>query len=801
MNWSKLLPSTLNPDVLFRQLSNVDHDIATQALRDIVILFAICIAIIFGICVLWQTMTSWLRTEPYLKATRDVQLAANAVVTSDLALCRELQHHLIEFSSRDGTSRSAKRRTVDAAEVFRESALGPAFSTSRLILAIPSILTGLGVLGTFVGLQLGIGSLDFTNLEASIKPLINSCAVAFSSSVWGVGASLLFSWWEKAWEGFALSRVHTIQNRVDGLFPRYVPEEALLEMERSSRGTEELLKGLAVAIGATMQEAIGSLGERIVAAVSSATAEGHGPLMEKSAELLSRRLTAELANLGDEVRNMAKQFSDRFNGASEGFARTVGTFHPTVEALAATVGEAQRTVVEAVAKLNSHENVMGEMAGAAMNIRSAADSFGSMNETLVQSVARNEEASKAQLLAAKSNERVADQFGKTGERWPEIQNALEDAARVMSSLDAKLKEQIGSMANQFGERFSGASDGLLQSVNGFRPTVDTLAATVNGAQRVVADAVLKLSAHEMVMQDMADAAVNIRRAAEAFGIMNETLSVSATRNEEASKAQLSAAQSNERVAEQFSLVGQGLPKISETVEAAAREIGSLGSPIRVLRDLVAGQPERQREIDSARATSESERNQLLLSMAGNLAEKVGSAAQQFAEVGALADKLAASATSLEGASTELAVFGQQVVQASKDQRDASEAARAAAASGERVAKAFEPVPGALTALTGGLTSAGLSVRTGAESARESYRELIVLQKEWFAGAELGLNAMKDRLQSLLNAYGEQVEGTTKDLMKQWTEKVAECLQSYSTQVDILDGGLQDIQSAISKLTK
>jgi len=38
-------------------------------------------------------------------------------------------------------------------------------------------------------------------------------------------------------------------------------------------------------------------------------------------------------------------------------------------------------------------------------------------------------------------------------------------------------------------------------------------------------------------------------------------------------------------------------------------------------------------------------------------------------------------------------------------------------------------------------------------------------------------------------------------MKQWTEEVAECLKSYSTQVDILDGGLQDIQSAISKLSK
>lgn len=660
MNWKKLLPSTLNPEVLFRHLSNADHNIATEALRDIVILLALSIAAVFAVCVLWQTLTSWLRTRQYLKVTKGGELAADAVMSSNLSLFRELQHHLIEFPSRDGSGKSSKRRTVDAAEVFRESALGPAFSSSRLILAIPSILTGLGVLGTFVGLQLGIGSLDFAKLDASIKTLLSSCAVAFSSSVWGVGASLAFSAWEKFCEGIALGRVHTIQNRVDSLFPRYVPEEALLEMERTSRGTENLLKDLAVAIGAEMQKAIGRLGAEIKDAVSSATAEGHGPLMEKSAELLSSALTAEMVNLKEQIANMSEQFAEKFSGASEGLARTVGSFQPTVEALSGAVGDAQRTVANAVAKLNSHETVMVEMAGAA---------------------------------------------------------------------------------------------------------------------------------------------VNIRQASEAFGAMNETFTLSAARNEEASKAQLAAAQSNERVAEQFIRIGEGLPKISETVEAAARVIGSLGSPIRDLQALLEGQPELQRQIDTARSTSESERSQLLLSMAGNLAEKVGIAAQQFAEVGALADKLTASATSLEGASSELAVFGQQVVQASKDQRDASEASRAAAASGERAAKAFEPLPGAITALAGGLASAGTSVREGAETARDSYRELIELQKKWFEGAELGLNGMKDRLQTLLKAYGDQVEGQTRNLMKQWTEEVAECLKSYSTQVDILDGGLQDIQSAISKLSK
>jgi gas vesicle protein len=662
MDWSKLFPNTFIPAVAWKNLSDADHNIATQALRDLVILLALGIAIFWGLVVVVQTLASLFRTQRYLKILSAKEGAADGILNSkpQLPFFTELQHHLVDFSSRDGTGGESKRRTVDAAEVFRESALGPSFSTSRLILAIPSILTGLGVLGTFVGLQLGIGSLDFNELESSIKPLINSCAVAFSSSVWGVGASLFFSAWEKMCEGIALGRVHRIHMLVDGIFPRYVPEEAMLELERASRGTYNEIQGLAAAISAEMQKAIGRLGSEIKDAVSNATAEGHGPLMAQSAELLSSALTAELARLKEQIGNMAEQFSDRFNGASEGLVRTVGNFQPTVEALSGAVGDVQRTVANAVAKLNSHETVMGEMA---------------------------------------------------------------------------------------------------------------------------------------------TAAASIRQAAEAFGSMNETLALSSERNGEAAKAQFSAAQSNERVAEQFGRIGEGLPKISETVEAAAQVIGSLGTPIRDLQALMEGQPELQRQIDTARATSESERSQLLLSMAGNLAEKVGIAAQQFAEVGALADRLTASAASLEGASSELAVFGQHVALASKDQREACEASRAAAASGERAAKAFEPLPVTISSLTGGLAAAGTSVRTGAQAASESYRDLIDLQKQWFAGAELGLNGMKDRLQSLLQAYGDQVEGQTRNLMKQWTEEVAACLRSYSTHIETLEGGMEELQSAISKLSK
>ena len=92
------------------------------------------------------------------------------------------------------------------------------------------------------------------------------------------------------------------------------------------------------------------------------------------------------------------------------------------------------------------------------------------------------------------------------------------------------------------------------------------------------------------------------------------------------------------------------------------------------------------------------------------------------------------------------------------------------------------------------------------------QELIVLQKQWFAGAELGLNAMKEQLQSLINAYGKdsqeqfsaygtEVEVQTRRLIEQWTGEVNKCLESYSIQVGELQGGLHGLQSVISKLQK
>ena len=65
--------------------------------------------------------------------------------------------------------------TVDASYFFNTQNLARGITDSRIISSAPGLLTGMGVLGTFIGLQLGMGSLnlDFANVDDLTKTIAN----------------------------------------------------------------------------------------------------------------------------------------------------------------------------------------------------------------------------------------------------------------------------------------------------------------------------------------------------------------------------------------------------------------------------------------------------------------------------------------------------------------------------------------------------------------------------------------------------------------------------------------------------
>lgn len=66
---------------------------------------------------------------------------------------------------------------------------------------IPGILTGLGILGTFWGLTMGLQNFDFENIDTmteSIQALMDGIKVAFSTSISGVALSLAYTIYYKS---------------------------------------------------------------------------------------------------------------------------------------------------------------------------------------------------------------------------------------------------------------------------------------------------------------------------------------------------------------------------------------------------------------------------------------------------------------------------------------------------------------------------------------------------------------------------------------------------------------------------
>lgn len=96
------------------------------------------------------------------------------------------------------------RNTVSASSLFTFSNVISSKLNIRTYTSIPNLLTGLGLLFTFIGLMMGISesatglsSGDIEAAKSSLSPLLHGASIAFTTSVVGLGLSMVFSFYEK----------------------------------------------------------------------------------------------------------------------------------------------------------------------------------------------------------------------------------------------------------------------------------------------------------------------------------------------------------------------------------------------------------------------------------------------------------------------------------------------------------------------------------------------------------------------------------------------------------------------------
>ena len=127
------------------------------------------------------------------------------------------------------------RSTADAEEFFNADSLTEDLSMGMWN-NLGSIFTGLGILGTFVGLCWGMKDLSFNNgAEAtmqSLQVLLDGTTTAFITSIVGIAMALLFHWYHESNVMKKFSQtVNAFSEELDKAYPLVSVEQLLGDLD------------------------------------------------------------------------------------------------------------------------------------------------------------------------------------------------------------------------------------------------------------------------------------------------------------------------------------------------------------------------------------------------------------------------------------------------------------------------------------------------------------------------------------------------------------------------------------------
>jgi len=237
-------------------------------------------------------------------------------------LWNEFKKTLIEVRSVDahGEESVLLYNTIDSSHFFNTSTLAAELTENRLLAAVPGFLTGIGVLGTFIGLQLGLSELNIGNdvaveeMKTGLAQVISGAKIAFLTSVWGVGLSIFFNFFEKLLERRARGKIRNIQNQIDAKYPRLTPERQLQQISDHSAEMRESLQHLGEKIGDRLQTAIADLGNRIVDPITNMAGEA-GDANKSALNTLIQEFLSQFKEVGGSQAEEMKKANERFSTA------------------------------------------------------------------------------------------------------------------------------------------------------------------------------------------------------------------------------------------------------------------------------------------------------------------------------------------------------------------------------------------------------------------------------------------------------------------------------------------------------
>ena len=246
---------------------------------------------------------------------------------------------------------------------------------------VPGVMTGFGILGTFIGLTFGLQQFNTgsaAEIAESIAPLMDGIKVAFYTSILGIMFSLAFNFVFKNNLKLAYDELEKFLTA----FRRYVCPDSdndsfgrLLMYQKKQTDT---LEGLSGHLGDVISTQFGRMNdtiEKFAAAASERQVEGVGAIVDKFMQEMNQSLGDGFLALGKSIRDtceLQKQNRDYMQETLTGVRKMTSEIRQIHELSGKTI-EKMAGYIEKVEKLqtavtDNFQHVQGRIEGVALTI-------------------------------------------------------------------------------------------------------------------------------------------------------------------------------------------------------------------------------------------------------------------------------------------------------------------------------------------------------------------------------------------------------------------------------------------------
>ena len=378
---------------------------------------------------------------------------------------------------------------------------------SQFLNHAPSLMTSLGILGTFVGIVIGLLEFNPSEIDTSIAPLLEGLKTAFTTSLVGMLTSILFKM-SDAWV-FAARREET-DHKED-----ITPNDIYNELHESNKLTKDLIKGIA---GEQEGSLIGEFKilRTNVSDFKNSTEQGRKEFNERLwtemnnfAEMLSKSATDQVIEALKKVivefnQKLTEQFGDNFKRLDESVKKLVdwqGQYMNQLDQMTVQYSEGVKAIDhtrDSIAVISDHaENIPKSMD----NLREVMEvnqhqiaelgkhleAFVQMRDKAVEAVPQIQEqitnigkqleegttqmqsimmdgATSFQDSVGQTSAAMTDMANHVNAQSDEIATTLKDSANELNAISRGMLEELGTGAKSLQDQLDQTIESVLANV-------------------------------------------------------------------------------------------------------------------------------------------------------------------------------------------------------------------------------------------------------------------------------------------------------------------------------------------------